>query len=102
MWLTIEREDEGSCGIVYCVSQDETEKVASFLREHGTNAGAYHAGMADMDRSDVQTRWMNDDLRVVVATNAFGMGIDKSDVRWVVQVVGRCIGGVARITGNVA
>ncbi|HZK15806.1 MAG TPA: ATP-dependent DNA helicase RecQ, partial [Solirubrobacterales bacterium] len=67
--------------IVYCGTRRDTEEVAERLREAGISADGYHAGMAPDERASVQHRFMNDDLEVVTATNAFGMGIDKASVR---------------------
>ena len=69
--------------IVYVTLQKTAERVAELLRKKGHPAEAYHAGMESEDRSAVQDRWMGSDDRIVVATIAFGMGIDKSDVRYV-------------------
>ena len=73
-------------GIVYCLSRNGTEKVASFLSENGFNACAYHAGLDGDTRRKVQDRFMTEEGMVVVATIAFGMGIDKPDIRYVVHV----------------
>ena len=72
-------------GIVYCLSRRSVESTAAFLVENGCRAAAYHAGMPAEERSRVQDAFRNDDLEVVVATIAFGMGIDKSNVRYVVH-----------------
>jgi ATP-dependent DNA helicase RecQ len=72
-------------GIVYCLSRRATESTAEFLVANGCRAAAYHAGMAADQRTAVQDAFRNDDLEVVVATVAFGMGIDKSNVRYVVH-----------------
>lgn len=73
-------------GIVYCGSRRRTEELAAHLCASGIKAAAYHAGMNSDDRSRVQEAFVRDDVLVVVATVAFGMGIDKPDVRWVVHV----------------
>ncbi len=72
-------------GIVYALSRKRTEEVATQLELAGINAAAYHAGLAADVRQDVQERFIRDDLAIVVATVAFGMGIDKPDVRFVVH-----------------
>ena len=77
---------EGESGIVYCLSRRKTEEVAVLLRDRGVNALAYHAGMDKNARQANQNAFMTDPGVVVVATIAFGMGIDKSDVRFVLHV----------------
>jgi ATP-dependent DNA helicase RecQ len=72
-------------GIVYALSRKRVEEVAGKLRDTGVAAAAYHAGLGDKERSRVQEAFLRDDLRVVVATVAFGMGIDKPNVRFVVH-----------------
>jgi ATP-dependent DNA helicase RecQ len=73
-------------GIVYAATRRQTEQWAETLRERGWNAAAYHAGMAAEERSRVATRFADRSLDLVVATNAFGMGIDRADIRAVVHV----------------
>ena len=77
------RRDEA--GIVYALSRKRVEEVAERLRSAGFNAAAYHAGLPDYERTRVQEAFQRDDIRIVVATVAFGMGIDKSNVRFVVH-----------------
>jgi ATP-dependent DNA helicase RecQ len=77
------RRDEA--GIVYALSRKRVEQVAERLRQSGFSAAAYHAGLPDEERRRVQDAFRRDDLRVVVATVAFGMGIDKPNVRYVVH-----------------
>ncbi|HIZ85053.1 MAG TPA: RecQ family ATP-dependent DNA helicase [Candidatus Coprenecus stercoravium] len=70
-------------GIVYVRERGGARDVASFLVSQGVSAGFYHAGLSKEERNDVQQKWMSGQIRVIVATNAFGMGIDKPDVRFV-------------------
>jgi ATP-dependent DNA helicase RecQ len=81
--LVRSRRDQS--GIVYCLSRRSTEQTADYLRKHGVRALAYHAGMESRERSRVQDAFRCDDADVVVATIAFGMGIDKSNVRFVIH-----------------
>ncbi|MFT3885864.1 MAG: RecQ family ATP-dependent DNA helicase [Flavobacteriales bacterium] len=83
--LRITQNVEGS-GIVYLRERRGTVRVAQFLREHGVTAEAYHAGLALEERDRIQRAWADNTIRFVAATNAFGMGIDKADVRCVVHL----------------
>jgi ATP-dependent DNA helicase RecQ len=83
--LSLVQSRSGESGIVYCLSRKGTEKLASYLSENGCKAAAYHAGMDSEDRNRVQQAFRADEIHVVVATIAFGMGIDKPDVRYVVH-----------------
>lgn len=83
--LRIARTVDG-CGIVYTRSRRSTQQIAALLGESGISADYYHAGLAPEERDRRQALWMNNTCRVMVATNAFGMGIDKPDVRFVVHI----------------
>jgi ATP-dependent DNA helicase RecQ len=75
----------GGAGIVYCLSRRRVDELASKLHAEGIRAAPYHAGLDSSTRRDTQDAFIRDDLQVIVATIAFGMGIDKPDVRWVVH-----------------
>lgn len=77
--------DRWSCGIVYCSTRKQVEKVAAHLKSQGLDVPSYHGGMSDALRTRMQDRFMNREVDVVVATNAFGMGVDRADVRFVVH-----------------
>ncbi|MFH7599076.1 DNA helicase RecQ [Streptomyces racemochromogenes] len=82
----IRAEHEGDAGVVYCLSRSSVEKTAAFLVEQGIDAVPYHAGMDARARAANQARFLREDGVVVVATIAFGMGIDKPDVRFVAHL----------------
>ena len=79
----IQSEFPNKSGIIYCFSKKDTENVADFMSSSGVPAACYHAGLTDKQRSERQENWMKNRFRVVCATIAFGMGIDKPDVRFV-------------------
>jgi ATP-dependent DNA helicase RecQ len=82
--LDILRRLEGS-SIIYCRNRRRTKEISDLLNMHGITADYYHAGLAQEDRNEKQERWMKNAVRVIVCTNAFGMGIDKPDVRLVIH-----------------
>ncbi len=83
--LGLIRRHAGESGIVYCLSRRSVESTAEFLVKHGVRAAPYHAGLTDDQRAANQSAFAKDDLDVIVATIAFGMGIDKSNVRFVIH-----------------
>jgi ATP-dependent DNA helicase RecQ len=83
--LRLVRARAGQSGIVYCLSRKSAESTAAFLREHGVRAAVYHAGLDAATRNRAQEDFRRDVVDVVVATVAFGMGIDKSNVRYVIH-----------------
>src|SRR6266404_749443 len=85
MILRFVRERRGESGIVYCLSRKAAESTADFLERKGIRAAAYHAGITSEQRARTQDRFSRDELDVVCATIAFGMGIDKSNVRFVLH-----------------
>jgi ATP-dependent DNA helicase RecQ len=79
------KENPRKSGIVYCLNRKSTEDIAKVLNINGIRAGAYHAGMDAQTRPEVQDKFLMEDYQVIVATIAFGMGIDKPDVRFVIH-----------------
>jgi ATP-dependent DNA helicase RecQ len=79
------KANSGKSGIIYCLSRKKVEELAEILKANGINASAYHAGMDSPVRSAVQDDFIKENIDVIVATIAFGMGIDKPDVRFVIH-----------------
>ena len=79
------KANAGKSGIIYCLSRKKVEELAEILKANGINASAYHAGMDSSARSAVQDDFIKENIDVIVATIAFGMGIDKPDVRFVIH-----------------
>ena len=86
LWRFIEREHPQDAGIVYCLSRKKVEQVAAWLSSKGRQALPYHAGMPERLRREHQARFLREDGVIIVATIAFGMGIDKPDVRFVAHL----------------
>ena len=83
--LEVLERHRGQAGIIYCSSRKEVDSLAQWLQDTGWRARPYHAGMADEDRHRNQDAFLNEEIDLVVATVAFGMGIDRSDVRFVIH-----------------
>jgi len=97
----LRNEHAGESGIVYCLSRDSTEKISSFLSDNGIPALPYHAGLDSGLRATNQARFLREDGLVMVATIAFGMGIDKPDVRFVAHLdMPRSVEGYYQETGR--
>lgn len=79
------REHEDESGIIYCLSRKEVENLYTYLREYGYNVSMYHGGLEDYDKEKAQDDFLFERTNIMVATNAFGMGIDKSNVRYIVH-----------------
>ncbi|MEQ9901566.1 ATP-dependent DNA helicase RecQ [Pectobacterium punjabense] len=84
LWMFVQGQ-RGKSGIIYCNSRSRVEDISARLQARGLSAGAYHAGLDNERRAQVQEAFLRDDLQVVVATVAFGMGINKPNVRFVVH-----------------
>lgn len=82
--LNICNKIQGS-GLIYVRNRKSTQQLAEALKQQGVNAGYYHAGLTAQDRANMQDAWLHNKIRLMVCTNAFGMGINKPDVRWVVH-----------------
>ncbi len=78
-------ENKGKSGIIYTLNRKTTEELAELLNVNGIKAGAYHAGLDSKLRAERQDKFLNEDMQVIVATIAFGMGIDKPDIRFVIH-----------------
>ncbi|KNC84730.1 hypothetical protein SARC_03071 [Sphaeroforma arctica JP610] len=76
---------DGQCGIIYCFSRNDTERTAQILQDKNISAAHYHAGMSPKDRRQIQDDWYQGSTKIICATIAFGMGIDKPDVRFVIH-----------------
>lgn len=95
------RENEGKSGIIYCLSRKKVEEIASFLKVNGFNAAPYHAGFDSAVRIKNQDDFLNEEVDIIVATIAFGMGIDKPDVRFVIHYdVPKSLEGYYQETGR--
>lgn len=95
------KDRKGDCGIIYCLSRKKVEEIAEFLKVNDVNAAPYHAGMDSKVRMKNQDGFLNEDVDVIVATIAFGMGIDKPDVRFVIHYdVPKSIEGYYQETGR--
>ncbi|MDB5055272.1 MAG: ATP-dependent helicase RecQ [Bacilli bacterium] len=81
-WINTRNKESG---IIYAATRKEVDAIYTFLRSKGISVGKYHAGLTDAERNDAQEKFLFDDVRVMVASNAFGMGIDKSNVRFVLH-----------------
>ncbi len=79
------KENEQECGIIYCLTRKTVEEVCERLQREGYSATRYHAGLSDRERQENQEAFIYDQKQIMVATNAFGMGIDKSNVRYVIH-----------------
>ena len=73
------------CGIVYCQTRKSVKEIANFLFNQGIKTGIYHGGLDAVQRNQMMQLWMNDEVHLMIATNAFGMGIDKPNVRYVIH-----------------
>lgn len=79
------RENEGEAGIVYCASRKEVDNLCYYLKDLGYNVGKYHGGLKDEEKERFQEEFLYENIDIIIATNAFGMGIDKSNIRFVIH-----------------
>ncbi len=79
------RKNEGQSGIVYCASRREVDNLYYYLKDLGFNVGKYHGGLKDEEKEKFQEEFLYESLDIIIATNAFGMGIDKSNIRFIVH-----------------
>jgi len=86
VWKFIQEKHPGDCGIIYCISRKKVEEMAAWLCEQGVDARPYHAGLSNEVRAENQSEFLKGEKIIMVATIAFGMGIDKPDVRFVVHM----------------
>lgn len=86
LWSFLTRQSDDAAGIIYCLSRNKVESLAAWLQTRGREAVAYHAGLSHQQRKHAQQRFVREDGIIVVATIAFGMGIDKPDVRFVAHM----------------
>lgn len=79
------RANEGNSGIVYCLSRKEVDSLYYYLKDLGYNVGKYHGGLKDEEKEKFQEEFLYENIDIIIATNAFGMGIDKSNIRFIVH-----------------
>lgn len=82
----VNKYSKDTCGIIYCMTRAKAEKMEKYLKSKGVTCEFFHAGMKVADKKQVQDAYMNKELNLIIATVAFGMGIDRSDVRYVINV----------------
>lgn len=85
IYQIVKEYGENQCGIIYCMTKDKTEEIARFLNSRGIACQPYHAGLGKKVKASVLENYLNGSLNLITATIAFGMGIDRSDVRYVVH-----------------
>ena len=79
------RKEEGNSGIIYCATRKEVDGLFYYLKDLGYDVGKYHGGLKDSEKEYYQEEFLNENINVMIATNAFGMGIDKSNVRYIIH-----------------